>query len=55
MKDLATKLSEGFPFVRIDLYSLPDIYFGKMMFYPEEGFGKFSPASWDLKIGHYWI
>ncbi len=51
---IASKLSEGFPFVRVDLYTTPDIFFGEMTFYPDAGFSKFSPEYWDLKIGNYW-
>ena len=54
MIEVASKLSEGFPFVRIDLFAIPDIFFGEMTFYPGAGLSKFSPDSWDLKIGNYW-
>lgn len=36
---ISSKLSKGFPFVRIDLYqSFGQIYFGEMTFYPDSGF-----------------
>lgn len=39
MFDLAAKLSEGFPYVRVDFYYAEDrIYFGEMTFYPHSGF-----------------
>lgn len=39
MFEIASKLSEGFPFVRVDLYqSYGKIYFGEMTFYPDSGF-----------------
>ncbi|MDU2201796.1 MAG: ATP-grasp fold amidoligase family protein [Anaerococcus hydrogenalis] len=39
MFDIASRLSEGFPFVRVDLYqSYGKIYFGEMTFYPDSGF-----------------
>lgn len=39
MFDIASKLSEDIPFVRVDLYqSYGKIYFGEMTFYPKSGF-----------------
>lgn len=39
MFEITSKLSEGFPFVRVDLYqSYGKIYFGEMTFYPDSGF-----------------
>lgn len=55
MIEVASKLSEGFPFVRIDLFAIPNIFFGEMTFYPGAGLTKFSPAYWDLKFGEYWL
>ena len=38
---IAEKLSDGIPFVRVDLYCINDhIYFGEMTFYPDSGFDK---------------
>ncbi|MFC4817038.1 ATP-grasp fold amidoligase family protein [Flavobacterium sp. GCM10023249] len=38
MKDVAARLSEGFPFLRVDLYSVDDtIYFGELTFIPNGG------------------
>lgn len=38
---LAQRLSEGIPFVRIDLYDTgSQIYFGEYTFYPQGGFDK---------------
>lgn len=52
MMSIAKKLSKGFPFVRIDLYQINNkVYFGEITFFPNSGFGKFSPESWDSKIG----
>lgn len=52
MKDIAQKLSKGFPFVRVDLYSVKDgVYFGELTFYPASGYGHFTPDEWDEKIG----
>lgn len=39
MFELAAKMAEGMPFVRVDLYqSCGKIYFGEMTFYPTNGF-----------------
>lgn len=52
MIDIAEKLSEGIPFVRVDLYSINDsIYFGEMTFYPAAGEGVFTPEIWDKRLG----
>lgn len=53
MIDIAYKLSEGFPFVRVDLYNTSDnkIIFGELTFFPEGGTASFSPQSWNEKIG----
>ena len=38
MFDIAAKLSEGIPFVRVDLYNVNGkIYFGELTFYPDSG------------------
>ena len=55
MKQLAEKLAEGLPFVRVDFYEVGDkIYFGEMTLYPNAGFKKFKPDEWDLIQGQ-WI
>lgn len=52
MLDIAKKLSEGFPFVRVDLYYVNNkIYFGELTFFPRSGFGHFYPSEWNEKIG----
>ena len=48
----AEKLSEDFPYVRVDLYCIKDkIYFGELTFYPWTGYVQFSPDSFDKKLG----
>ncbi len=55
MMRLAETLSEGIPFVRVDLYETDDaVYFGEMTFYPACGLSAFVPAEWDVKLGE-WI
>lgn len=52
MIDIATRLSNGIPFVRVDLYVVNNkIYFGELTFYPEGGFTKFVPEFWNDKLG----
>lgn len=56
MKELARKLSQGFPFVRVDLYSSKEgVYFGELTFYPASGYGHFTPDEWDEKLGELLI
>jgi len=52
MKYIAEKLSEGFPFMRVDLYSAENrITFGELTFHPGNGFEVFTPHDYDLKLG----
>jgi len=51
---VASTLSEGFDFVRVDLYNVDgQIYFGEFTFTPA-GSLKFRPEGWDLKLGQKW-
>lgn len=52
---LAGKLSEGFGFVRVDLYNIRGhVYFGELTFTPAGGAIKYDPECWDLKHGEKW-
>lgn len=52
MKRLCRQLSEGIPFVRVDLYVVGDkVYFGEMTFFPASGLGVFEPEVWQEKMG----
>ncbi len=52
MTDLAKKLSEGFPFARVDLYCIGErVVFGELTFYPGAGFEHFFPEKYDEEIG----
>lgn len=52
MISVARTLSKGFPFVRVDLYSVGTrVIFGEMTWYPEAGFLKFVPDSYDRILG----
>ena len=49
----ARKLSKGFDFVRIDLYSFNNkVYFGEFTFLHDCGFSKFSEYKYDLYYGN---
>lgn len=55
MKDIAVMLSDGIPFVRVDLYEIGGrVYFSEMTFFPSGGFACFSPRKWERIIGQ-WI
>lgn len=55
MLDAAKKLSAGMPFVRTDFYDVNGhVYFGELTFFPEAGFTKFTPESYDAQLGS-WI
>lgn len=54
MLHVASKLSEGIPHVRIDLYNVNGkIYFGEMTFFHGSGMESFIPVEWDYKFGEY--
>lgn len=53
MKELARKLSKGFPFVRVDFYQVNGkVYLGEMTFTPGM-FLAFTSKEWDRKLGDY--
>ena len=53
MLEVATLLSEGIPFVRVDLYSVKNkVYFGEMTFYPGNGLEPFYPAEVNIEFGN---
>ncbi|MBD5202637.1 MAG: glycosyl transferase [Bacteroidales bacterium] len=52
MVEVARKLSEGWPFVRIDLYvHAGKVYFGEITFHPAGGYAPLSPREWEYKLG----
>ena len=52
----AEKLSEGFPFVRVDLYCVGGrVYFGEMTFYPWSGYVCFTPDEADERFGRDFV
>lgn len=54
MVEIATKLSQGFPHVRLDLYQANGkVYFGEYTFYHFGGMVPFEPAKWDIIFGSW--
>jgi len=52
MIEYATKLSEDFPFVRVDFYEVEGrVYFGELTFFHGGGCGWFKPESVDFELG----
>lgn len=52
MKSIASKLSQNFPFLRVDLYDCGDkIIFSEFTFFSDAGFARFYPKKWDLLLG----
>lgn len=55
MVELAERLSQGIPFLRVDFYEIKGkIYFGELTFFPGSGFEEFDPNQWDEILGE-WI
>ena len=55
MTDVARKLSHGFDFVRIDLYSVDGkTYAGEMTFTPTAGTFRLKPECWEIHFGEKW-
>ena len=54
MKEMAEKLSQGIPHLRVDFYEANGkIYFGELTFSHWSGFTPFEPEEWDLKFGEW--
>ena len=54
MKELASRLSEGIPHVRVDLYECDgNVYFGELTFFHHGGVVPFHPESWDYIFGSW--
>lgn len=52
MIETAKNLSEGFPFLRVDLYEIKGkIYFSELTLSPCSGMMPFSPKEWDERLG----
>lgn len=56
MIEIAESLSEGFDFIRVDLYSVGErIYFGELTCYPGGGRIPFVPEAYDYEFGDKWV
>ena len=54
MLEVARKLSQGIPHVRIDLYNIKGkVLFGEMTFFHWSGMMPFEPIEWDYIFGEY--
>ena len=52
MKELARKLSQNIPFIRVDFYEISEkVFFGELTFYPASGLKRFEPEKWDKILG----
>ncbi len=52
MIEIARKLSEDFPYVRVDLYDIDGrVLFGELTFFPESGYYDFEPDEFDFVLG----
>lgn len=52
MVEIARKLSEDFPQVRVDLYNIEGkIYFGELTFYDGSGYFHYDPDEFDFEMG----
>jgi hypothetical protein len=55
MIEIASALSSGFDFVRVDMYNLRgEIIFGEMTFTPVSGLFMLAPSEWDRILGERW-
>jgi hypothetical protein len=56
MITIASELCQGFPFIRVDLYSLKEkIIFGELTFYPDSGVCPFTPDKYNYFFGDLFI
>ena len=54
MVKIAEKLSEDFPYARVDLYNIKGrIVFGEITFYPWSGYVQFTPDEFDFELGSF--
>ena len=56
MLTIAEKLSEDFPYVRVDLYDVDgNVYFGELTFYPWSGYVQYTPDEADFLFGEDFV
>ncbi len=51
MRSLSETISNGEPFVRVDLYDVNGPIFGEMTFSPGAGRERFEPEEWNVRLG----
>lgn len=52
---IARQISEGFDYVRVDLYDVDgEVYFGELTPFHQGGRGKVTPREWDDRLGEMW-
>ena len=52
MIEIATRLSDNLPFIRVDLYEINgSVYFSEFTFYSDDGMNRFIPEYWDYDLG----
>ena len=53
MVELASKISKGFPHIRVDFYEANgEIYFGELTFFAMSGILKIYPTEWEMEWGN---
>jgi len=56
MISVASKLSHGIDFIRVDLYNAEGrVFFGELTLTPVGGKVQFAPIEWNARLGAYWI
>ena len=56
MKEIAQKLSQGIPFIRVDFFDTDDrLYMAELTFYPGGGMTPYYPISFNQKLGDLFI
>jgi hypothetical protein len=56
MIDIASELCQGFPFIRVDLYTVKGrIVFGELTFYPDSGICPFTPDKYNHVFGDLFV
>ena len=56
MLEVAEALGRETDFVRVDLYDVDGrVVFGELTNYPSGGIQNFSPSSYDLELGRWWM
>ena len=52
MKSIAGKLSDGYSFLRVDLYEINGkVFFSEFTFFSDNGTERFHPEEWDYELG----